>query len=49
MMWLYWAIRRELEHRRRTAGAMRQMRRYGYTAEWHGLINKRRNWNKYAA
>lgn len=48
MIWLYWAIRREIEHKRRTGGAMREMRRYGYKAEWHDLVNRRRDWNKYA-
>jgi hypothetical protein len=49
MIWLYWMIRREIAHKRRIASAMREMRRYGYKAEWHGLLeNKRRNWNKYA-
>lgn len=48
MIWLYWTIRREIEHKRRISGAMREMRRYGYHAEWHDLINKRRDWNRYA-
>ena len=49
MIWLYWMIRREIEHKRRIGGAMREMRRYGYRAEWHDIANKRRSWNKYAA
>ena len=49
MIWLYWAIKRHKAHRREIGNAMREMRRNGYTAVWHDLINKRRNWNKYAA
>ena len=49
MNWLYWTIRRHIAHRRSIAGAMREMRRYGYKAEWHGMTEKRRNWNQYAA
>lgn len=47
MIWLYWLIRREIEHKRRIGSAMREMRRYGYMAEWHDILIKRRNWNKY--
>lgn len=49
MIWLYWAIRRQIEHRRRTSAALHQMRRNDYVAEWHDLINKKRDWNKYTA
>lgn len=48
-MWLYWAIKRHIAHRRRTAQAMREMRRYGYQSAWHDQINKRRGWQRYAA
>lgn len=49
MIWLYWAIRRHIEHRRSVSGAMREMRRYGYRAEWHGMIEpRRRNWDRFA-
>lgn len=47
MSLIYWTIRREMERRRRTNSAMREMRRTGYIAEWHHLINKRRDWNRY--
>lgn len=49
MMLIYWTIRREIERRRNSKAAMREMRRYGYKAEWHDLAVKRHDWRRYAA
>lgn len=47
MSFIYWAIKRQLAHRRRTRDAMREMRRSGYVAAYHDMLPgvKKRNWN----
>lgn len=45
MMFVYWAIKREIAHRRRTREAMRDMRRRGYVAEWNKWV--KRDWNRW--
>ena len=49
MTWLYWAVKRHLQHKKRIGAAMAEMRRNNYVADFHDLLpgNKRRNWAAY--